>query len=394
MKASYKGWAKIYRSLLDSEISVKDEIYFKTWIMLLLLANYEDNPKEGIKRGQFFTSHADLANLLTTYKGASVHKPSTKQVTNILNWLVKQNMIEKQKTTRGIIITIVEYEKYQDQNSDASKEKSKDSEGVFPGDFPATSAGASAGEGGEPPLNTEHTGEYGEQEDFPGGCAGKLPGEFPGKDYTTRIKKEEYKNYNIRGSYGNEMGSEEKEPEKEEEPETETGVVYTMTGSREERDIPLSLQDWKGGIYIPLLEGTAYGYFSPKMVQEYQSTYKQDRLAEDILNLSRWYKNNPDKAKWKGKGWIYSLQKWLDKEQKNGWPKLKMSGGAQQSQDSQQPQKDYKQWAMEQHYKEKQEEKRREEKRKNLATEEEKLAALERINKRRAEQKKKACKKF
>ena len=82
---------------------------FRLFIHLLLLANWEDKEWKGIsiKRGQVITSINKLANQMQL---------TTQQTRTSLNKLILTNEITKYATKQYTIITIVNYEKYQNNN--------------------------------------------------------------------------------------------------------------------------------------------------------------------------------------------------------------------------------------------------------------------------------------
>ena len=110
---SSKGWIKLYRQLLDSELWNMDVPYSErdAWIELLLLANHEADyittkHKERIKinRGQHFTSIRKLAAKFTW---------SERRTRNYIKWLQDTGMITTKRHTDGTLLTIVNYGKFQ-----------------------------------------------------------------------------------------------------------------------------------------------------------------------------------------------------------------------------------------------------------------------------------------
>jgi DNA-binding transcriptional regulator YhcF (GntR family) len=105
-----QGWIKLYRKLLDNGISQKPE-YGWLWINLLLLANHEDGhsfiwngKRHFLKKGQLLTGRVALAE----QTGINQNK-----VYRILKYLENEQQIEQQKTTKYTIITILNWDKYQ-----------------------------------------------------------------------------------------------------------------------------------------------------------------------------------------------------------------------------------------------------------------------------------------
>ena len=105
---------KIYRSLLDWGWH-KYPNTLSLFVHLIILANIKDKPfgKITVKRGQYVTSIADLSKIT----GLSV-----KQVRTSLNRLKETNEVAIQTNSKGSIITINNYDKFQTRaNKTANK---------------------------------------------------------------------------------------------------------------------------------------------------------------------------------------------------------------------------------------------------------------------------------
>lgn len=99
-----EGYINLARQIIESEIWVnKPEKWLKIWLFLLLQANFKDNKQ--FKRGSFWTK----------YEIIQLNCNSTRaQVDMCIRWLKSMKMLTTQKTTRGFIISIVNYDKFQD----------------------------------------------------------------------------------------------------------------------------------------------------------------------------------------------------------------------------------------------------------------------------------------
>lgn len=93
-------------------------MYFKVWHYLLLKANYADN--KNLKRGQLFTSIDEIREACSYYVGYRKVTPSRKEIYGILDWLRNPcegnnegNAVVTTKVTHGMVITIVNYDVYQ-----------------------------------------------------------------------------------------------------------------------------------------------------------------------------------------------------------------------------------------------------------------------------------------
>lgn len=100
-----EGWVKLWRSIFDWEWFDDSDMY-KFYSCLFIMANHEDTKWQGktIFRGQLLTSRDKLANRLNF---------SVQQVRTMLKKLQKSNEIEYFTTNKYTIITICNYDKYQ-----------------------------------------------------------------------------------------------------------------------------------------------------------------------------------------------------------------------------------------------------------------------------------------
>ena len=108
-----KGWIKLHRSLLDSDIWRDNQPFDmrSAWIDLLMLANHEDKniifdyQVVTVERGQFITSVRKLADRW---------KWGTERTLKFLRLLERLAMIYRDSNTHRTLITIVNYDKFQD----------------------------------------------------------------------------------------------------------------------------------------------------------------------------------------------------------------------------------------------------------------------------------------
>ena len=113
------GWIKLHRKLLENPLT-KKPAWAWLWIVLLLHANHEDermiwNGREiTIKSGSFLTGRKVLAE-------ASRVPEST--IEDILKYLERQHQIQQQKTTKYRVITILNWNEYQNPTAKATTEQ-------------------------------------------------------------------------------------------------------------------------------------------------------------------------------------------------------------------------------------------------------------------------------
>lgn len=109
------GFILIARRMLESELMDSPAHYVKLWIWMLLKANWKD--REKLKRGQFVTSIAEMQKAGGHKVGYRFKALSKGEVRSSYEAFAKANMISTAKTTRGMIITILNYDTYQDLTS-------------------------------------------------------------------------------------------------------------------------------------------------------------------------------------------------------------------------------------------------------------------------------------
>jgi hypothetical protein len=123
-----KGYIKLHRSIWDSEIAEKPAHYFKLWLWLLCEANHSNHSKT-LQRGQLITSYDTIIQVLKGVYGNRKKLFKKHHVETVLKHLWKAGMITKRKTTRGLIITICNYDIYQG-NSNSETDTETDTETV------------------------------------------------------------------------------------------------------------------------------------------------------------------------------------------------------------------------------------------------------------------------
>jgi hypothetical protein len=116
-----EGWIKLYRQLFDNTLWLSEPFTRgQAWIDLLLLANYEPSfyykrgNKINIERGQIGRSEVELSDRW--------HWSRTK-LRKYLNDLEKEQQIIQHKSTVTLIITVVNYDKYQEKEQQVRQQK-------------------------------------------------------------------------------------------------------------------------------------------------------------------------------------------------------------------------------------------------------------------------------
>lgn len=106
------GFILLSRKLLSSGIMQKPPLYMKLWIWMLLQASHSDHGS--LKRGQFFTNIERMQNAMTYKVGYRTERPTVKEIRGVYDFLTKGNAIVTMKVTHGMVITILNYDQYQD----------------------------------------------------------------------------------------------------------------------------------------------------------------------------------------------------------------------------------------------------------------------------------------
>ena len=103
------------RKTLESDVFFwKPDKWFKIWFFLVTRVNHNDNKQ--FKKGECFTTYSEISQYT---------KASKDQIDKFMRWSKEQSMLTTQKTTRGMIVYLLNYEKYQDFDNYKSDTKSE-----------------------------------------------------------------------------------------------------------------------------------------------------------------------------------------------------------------------------------------------------------------------------
>lgn len=103
------------RKIDESEVSKCPPHVREIWLYLLRKAFYKDGNK--LKRGQLLTSYSQIINDLSWKIGYRTERYKKHHCGTAMKLLTKLGMIATTKTTRGMIVTILNYDYYQDPNN-------------------------------------------------------------------------------------------------------------------------------------------------------------------------------------------------------------------------------------------------------------------------------------
>ena len=114
------GFILLSRKLLTSGIMEKPALYLKLWAWMLLQATHTE--RGTLKRGQFFTTIDDMRRAMAYKIGYRETMPTEKQIRRAYGFKIDSGMIEIQKKPHGIIISILNFDTYQNPENYKTKE--------------------------------------------------------------------------------------------------------------------------------------------------------------------------------------------------------------------------------------------------------------------------------
>jgi hypothetical protein len=113
------GYVIKARCIQESAIANASPCTREIFDLLVRLANHKDATSSGkrFNRGSLFTSYSEIRESLHWRVGYRKEVYSKDQCEAAMKWLTKEAMITKSKTTRGLIITICNYDYYQNPSN-------------------------------------------------------------------------------------------------------------------------------------------------------------------------------------------------------------------------------------------------------------------------------------
>ena len=114
-----EGWIKIHRKILENPIICKDCETFSIWLYLLLSATHQEIPaifkgeKIILKKGQLITG------ILSISKKLKINKD---KIQRTLKCFENDKQIEQQTSNKNRLITILNWEQYQNNNKQIDKQ--------------------------------------------------------------------------------------------------------------------------------------------------------------------------------------------------------------------------------------------------------------------------------
>ena len=112
-KKKDENWIKLYRSLMDNPLWLKEPFtYGQAWVDLLMMVCYKD--AENIHRGQVREISRGSIYTSMEYLAKRWHR-SRKWVRHYINMLKMLKMVTTKVTTQGTLITVENYASFQGQ---------------------------------------------------------------------------------------------------------------------------------------------------------------------------------------------------------------------------------------------------------------------------------------
>lgn len=110
------GYYLIARQLWNSKVALKPPHYRETWNWLIKEANHAPCQHFGlfINRGQLLRSIDDIIEGLKWFEGFRKHIYPKRTISKAISFFRDEKMIETQKLTRGLLITVINYDFFQD----------------------------------------------------------------------------------------------------------------------------------------------------------------------------------------------------------------------------------------------------------------------------------------
>lgn len=128
------GYVLIARKLFQGEMMEKPPLYFKLWAWMLDRANWKDRDK--LKRGQLVATIKGMQEAMSYRIGYRKRTPTPDEIRSAYEAFVKAAMITTTRTTRGLIITICNYDRYQNPRSYEAHDETRNEAAARPSIVP------------------------------------------------------------------------------------------------------------------------------------------------------------------------------------------------------------------------------------------------------------------
>lgn len=109
------GFILLSRKLLKSGIMEESPLHLKLWVWILMQASFRDHGN--LKRGQLFTSYKKMQKAMSRKIGWRTEKPTENAIREVMKFFMKNVMIHRMKVQHGTIVTVLNYDHYQDMRN-------------------------------------------------------------------------------------------------------------------------------------------------------------------------------------------------------------------------------------------------------------------------------------
>lgn len=128
------GCVLVARKMLDSDIMDQSPLVLKLWLWFLMKANWKD--REQLKRGELVTTIAEMQEAMSHFAGWRKISPTRDQIRSAYESLAYTTRITTRKTTRGMVISIINYGTYQNTLAYVSHTEPRSESGACPPAIP------------------------------------------------------------------------------------------------------------------------------------------------------------------------------------------------------------------------------------------------------------------
>lgn len=114
------GFILLARKMLKTGVMEKHPLYIKLWVWILLNASWQNH--NGLKPGELFTTLARIQKAMRFKTGFIIKEPSVKEIRGVLDFLKSSEMISIRRVQHGMIISVLNFEHYQNWQNYAVQE--------------------------------------------------------------------------------------------------------------------------------------------------------------------------------------------------------------------------------------------------------------------------------
>lgn len=262
------------RKTLDSDLMFKPPLHMKLWAWMLLRANHGEY--NGIRRGEFLTSIDGMRSAMSYKVGYRIMKPTKKEIRLAYESFLKSNQVRSRRTTRGMIITLVNYDFYNDPANYKDPFLRSPHEGHTKGITKGTMKGIT-----QEPLNIDTETITDESQDYEGHHEGEHEGHTKGTEGAHDIQQ--YKT--IKNKRKNVSG--------EPDPRVTEFKKWWNEKFHELTDVDYPFEHAKDGAMIKRMLSVYEFNVLKDMISDFFQSLDRDSQYADVKTLGMFYKQLP-----------------------------------------------------------------------------------------------------